>query len=41
MNYCVNCMNSIIKYSGNGYYCWCSKYNKEVMFYQKKCEGYK
>ena len=41
MNYCVNCMNSIIKYSGNGYYCWCSKYNKEVRFYEKGCQEHK
>lgn len=40
MNYCINCMNSIIKYDGNKYHCYCAKHKKEVGFYDK-CKGYK
>lgn len=40
MNYCINCMNSIIKFTGNGYICYCAKKKKEVGFYDK-CKGYK
>lgn len=40
LQYCCNCMESVIKYDGNKYYCYCRKKKKEVGFYHK-CEEHK